>query len=127
MISSTVALVGTLVEDPELRYTATGTPVLTMTVRVTYTNGDPTGNGARAKSVPTRVVCWRETAEHVAASLRKGDRVVVAGHLGLNQWTTKDGTERERLEVIADEIGPSLRWVDVEVLEPEPAEPEPAS
>jgi hypothetical protein len=56
------------------------------------------------------VVGWRDQAEHAAASLSKGSRVVVVGRLQQRSWTAEDGTARQTVEVVADELGPSLRW-----------------
>jgi single-strand DNA-binding protein len=56
------------------------------------------------------VVVWRDQAEHAAESLSKGSRVVVVGKLQQRTWTAEDGSARSTVEVIADELGPSLRW-----------------
>jgi single-strand DNA-binding protein len=56
------------------------------------------------------VVVWRDQAEHAAASLAKGSRVVVVGGLAQRSWQADDATARSVVEVVADELGPSLRW-----------------
>jgi single-strand DNA-binding protein len=56
------------------------------------------------------VVVWRDQAEHAAESLTKGSRVVVLGKLQQRTWTAEDGSARSVVEVVADELGPSLRW-----------------
>jgi single-strand DNA-binding protein len=56
------------------------------------------------------VVVWRDQAEHAAESLRKGSRVVVVGRLARRSWQADDGTARSVVEVVADELGLSLRW-----------------
>src|SRR5215218_10078818 len=53
---------------------------------------------------------WRDQAEHAAQSLSKGSRVVVVGRLHQRTWTAEDGSARSVVEVMADELGPSLRW-----------------
>jgi single-strand DNA-binding protein len=45
-----------------------------------------------------------------AGSLAKGSRVVVVGRLAQRSWQADDGTTRSVIEVVADELGPSLRW-----------------
>jgi single-strand DNA-binding protein len=55
------------------------------------------------------VVVWRDQAEHAAESLSKGSRVVVVGRLQ-RSWTAEDGSARSVVEVVAQELGPSLRW-----------------
>jgi single-strand DNA-binding protein len=56
------------------------------------------------------VVVWRDQAEHAAQSLSKGSRVVVVGRLRHRSWTAEDGNARSTVEVVADELGPSLQW-----------------
>jgi single-strand DNA-binding protein len=56
------------------------------------------------------VVVWRDQAEHAAESLTKGSRVVVLGKLQQRTWTAEDGSARSTVEVLAEELGPSLRW-----------------
>ena len=56
------------------------------------------------------VIVWRDQAEHAAESLAKGSRVVVMGRLQQRSWTAEDGSARSVVEVVADELGPSLRW-----------------
>ena len=54
------------------------------------------------------VIVRRDQAEHAAESLSKGTRVVVLGRLQQRTWTAKDGSARSLVEVVAEELGPSL-------------------
>jgi single-strand DNA-binding protein len=54
-----------------------------------------------------QVICWRKLAENVAASLSRGDSVVVTGRLTLNEWEA-EGELRSRMELEARAIGPDL-------------------
>jgi single-strand DNA-binding protein len=56
------------------------------------------------------VVVWRYQAEHAAQSLSKGSRVVVVGRLQQRSSTAEDGSARSTVEIVAEELGPSLRW-----------------
>jgi single-strand DNA-binding protein len=56
------------------------------------------------------VIVWRDQAEHAAESLTKGSPVVVVGRLQQRSWTAEDGSARSVVEVVAEELGPSLRW-----------------
>ena len=58
---------------------------------------------------------WRDQAEHAAESLSKGSRVVVVGRLQQRSWTTEDSGVRSVVEVVAEELGPSLRWATATV------------
>jgi single-strand DNA-binding protein len=69
-----------------------------------------TGRKEREASFFT-VIVWRDQAEHAVESLAKGSRVVVVGRLQQRAWTAEDGSARSVVEVVAEELGPSLRWV----------------
>jgi single-strand DNA-binding protein len=56
------------------------------------------------------VIVWRDQAEHAAESLAKGNRVVVMGRLQQRSWAAEDGSAQSTIEVVAEELGPSLRW-----------------
>jgi single stranded DNA-binding protein len=56
------------------------------------------------------VIVWRDQAKHAAESLSKGSRVVVVGRLQQRSWMAEDGSARSVVEVVAEELGPSLRW-----------------
>jgi single-strand DNA-binding protein len=90
---------------PEVRYTEAGIARAMFRVAVS-------GRRDQEASFFT-VIVWRDQAEHAAESLSKGSRVVVAGRLQQRSWTAEDGSARSVVEVVADEVGPSLRWATV--------------
>src|SRR5690606_16317815 len=61
------------------------------------------------------VVAWGTTGENAAATFTKGDRVIVVGRLEQRSWETQDGEKRSVIEVIADDLGPSLRWAQATI------------
>jgi single-strand DNA-binding protein len=69
-----------------------------------------TVNAAPGSSSFFTVIVWRDQAEHAAQSLSKGSRVMVVGRLQQRTWTAEDGSARSVVKVVADELGPSLRW-----------------
>ena len=71
------------------------------------------------------VKCWAQMAENVGESLHRGARVVVSGRLEQRSWETEQGDKRSKVEVVADEIAPSLRWATVEITKNERREPRP--
>ena len=96
-----VTLIGNLTRDPELRYTASN-----MAVR----------NGEWEEQVSFfNFVAWGELGENCAASLTKGSRAIVTGRLEQRSWETAEGDKRSVVEVVADEIGPSLRWAQAQI------------
>ena len=114
-MSSIVTIVGNLTGDPELRFTPAGAPVTTVGVAVNrrWQNRD-TQQWEESTSF-FNVTCWRDLAQNVSESLEKGARVVVTGRLEQRSWETNDGERRSVVEIIADEVGPSLRWATAEV------------
>ena len=62
------------------------------------------------------ITCWKETAENVVESFRKGDRVLVSGRLEHSRWEDrKTGEKRSKVGVVADEVAATTRWATVEV------------
>jgi len=61
------------------------------------------------------IKCWAQMAENVGESLGRGTRVIVTGRLEQRSWETDNGDKRSKVEVVADEIAPSLRWATVRV------------
>jgi len=105
-----VVLVGNITRDPELRFTPSGQPTATFGLAVNRRwQNRQTQEWEEATSF-FDVVCWREQAENAAESLTRGSRVIVTGRLEQRSWETPDGDKRSKVEVVADEIGPSLRW-----------------
>ncbi|HEX5586127.1 MAG TPA: single-stranded DNA-binding protein, partial [Acidimicrobiia bacterium] len=56
------------------------------------------------------ITCWAQLGQNVADTLVKGSRAIVTGRLEQRSWETQEGEKRSVVEVVADEIGPSLRW-----------------
>jgi len=112
---NTVVLVGNVTRDPELRFTNTGQPTASFGLAVNRRwQNRQTQEWEEATSF-FDVVCWREMAENVSESLTRGARVMVAGRLEQRSWETNDGDRRSKVEVVADEVGPSLRWATAQV------------
>ena len=110
---NSVTLVGNLTKDPELRYTTGGRGVASFGLAV---NRRYQVNGEWQEQVSFfNVVAWADLGENAAASLHKGNRVIVTGRLEQRSYETRDGEKRNVTEVIADELGPSLRWAQVEI------------
>jgi single-strand DNA-binding protein len=116
MADNTVTLVGNVTRDPELRFTNTGQATATFGVAVNRRwQNRQTGDWEEAVSF-FNVVCWREMAENAAESLSRGTRVIVTGRLEQRSYETQQGEKRSVVEVVADEIGPSMRWATAKVV-----------
>ena len=112
---NSVTLVGNVTRDPELRFTNTGQANVTFGLAVNRRwQNRQTQEWEEATSF-FDVVCWREMAENVSESIVRGSRVMVAGRLEQRSWETQEGDRRSKVEVVADEIGPSLRWATAQI------------
>ena len=105
-----ITLVGNLVDDPELRFTASGVAVANFRVASTPRVFDKQTNEWRdGDSLFLSCSVWRQYAENVAESLTKGTRVIVTGRLKQRSYETQAGERRTVMEIEVDEVGPSLR------------------
>lgn len=106
-----VNLEGTLVADPELRFTASGIAVATCRV-VCNDRKYNKDSGQYEDRDPTfiNVTVWKQQGENIVEGARKGDSVVISGRLVQRDWTTQDGQKRSALEVTAEDIGVSCRF-----------------
>ncbi len=115
MNGNSVTLVGNVTRDPELRFTASGQATATFGLAVNRVWNDRQTNERKEAVSFFDIVCWREMAENASESLSKGARVVVTGRLEQRSWETPEGDKRSKIEVVADEVGPSLRWATAEI------------
>lgn len=115
MAGNAVQLVGNITRDPELRYTPTGQATATFGLAVNRRWQNRQTQAWEEATSFIDVVVWRELAENAAASLQRGSRVIVIGRMEQRSWETQDGDKRSKVEVVADEVGPSLRWATAQV------------
>jgi single-strand DNA-binding protein len=112
-----VNLIGRLTADPELRFTAGGTPVCTLRLAVNR----PRKDGADQGAVFVDVVSFARQAEAVAEHLAKGRQVAVSGRLEYRQWESADGSAHSKHEVIANQVDFLARPATNGSAAPEPA------
>ncbi|MCY3785657.1 MAG: single-stranded DNA-binding protein [bacterium] len=110
---NTVTIVGNATRDPELRFTPSGTPLCSFGVAW---NRRFERGGEQVEEVSFfDVTCWSSLAENVAESITKGARVVVSGRLDQRSWETPEGDRRSKVEIVADDVAPSLRWASAQI------------
>ncbi|MGB3886791.1 single-stranded DNA-binding protein [Gordonia sp. (in: high G+C Gram-positive bacteria)] len=116
MTDTVITVVGNLTADPELRFTASGAPVANFTVASTPRTFDrQTNEWKDGEALFLRCSIWRDVAENVTESLKKGTRVIVQGKLKQRSYDTREGERRTVVELEVDEIGPSLRYATANV------------
>ena len=115
MTGNNVSIIGNITRDPELRFTPSGQATASFGIAVNRRWQNRTTNEWEEQVSYFNVVCWRELAENAAESLHKGARVMVSGRLEQRSWETKDGEKKSIVDIVADEVGPSLRWASAQV------------
>ncbi|MEZ2391751.1 single-stranded DNA-binding protein [bacterium RCC_150] len=126
---TTITVIGNLTNDPELRFTPSGSAVANFTIASTPRTFDRSSNEWKdGETLFLRASVWREAAENVAESLGKGMRVIASGRLKSRSYETKEGEKRTVVELEVDEVGPSLRYgiVPREFTKADPAKAETA-
>ena len=114
-----VTIVGNCVNDPELRFTASGAAVANFAVASTPRTFDRQSNEWKdGETLFMRCSIWRDAAENVAESLTRGTRVIVTGRLKSRSYD-KDGEKRTVIELDVDEVGPSLKYATARVTKAE--------
>ncbi len=113
--ANSVHVVGNITRDPELRFTPTGQARATFGLAVNRRWQNRQTQEWEEQVSFFNVVAWREMAENIGESITKGTRVLVTGRLEQRSWETPQGEKRTVVEVVADEIGPSLRWATAAV------------
>lgn len=110
-----VDLVGNVTRDPELRFTPSGQAVATFGLAVNRRWQNRQTNEWEEAVSFFDIVCWAQMAENVSETVSRGTRVMVTGRLEQRSWENQEGEKRSKVEVVADEIGPSLRWATAQV------------
>lgn len=113
-----ITVIGNVGRDPELRYANSGTAVLKFSV------ADTIGKDENKKTTWHDITVFGEMAENVGSALGKGQRVVVMGRIQKSKYIGRDGVEKEKAEIVADDVALSLRWASNMSNIPSPTSPE---
>ena len=111
-----VTLAGNCTRDPEIRYSQGGLSIASFGLAYSTRKRNDAGQWEDGETSFFDVTCFGQLADNVAESITKGTRVIVTGTLRQRSWETKDsGEKRSKVEIIADEVGPSLKWATTTV------------
>ena len=110
-----MTIAGNLVRDPEVRVLPSGDTVVNFTVAVTPRVFDnATKEYKDGETGFYDCTAFKQLAENVGASLKKGNRVIVTGLHKTRSWDSQ-GTKRTAQEILVDEMGPSLQYATATV------------
>lgn len=90
--------IGNLTDDPEMRYTGSGTPVTNFSIAI---NNGKDDRGNERDPTYVDITAWDKTAENVAEYCRKGNKVAVEGALQVDKWKDDDGNNRKKYVIRA--------------------------
>lgn len=99
-----VILVGNLGQDPELRYTPSGSAIANMSVATSESWKDKQTGQQQERTEWHRVVFFNRLAEIAGEYLRKGSKVYIEGQLRTRKWQGQDGQDRYTTEIVAKEL-----------------------
>ena len=115
MADNTVTVIGNVTRDPELRFTPSGQAIATFGLAVNRRWQNRQTQEWEEQVSFFDVTCWAQLGQNVSDTLVKGSRAIVSGRLEQRSWETDQGDKRSKVEIIADEVGPSLRWATAEI------------
>jgi len=98
-----VILIGNLGQDPELRYTSSGSAVATFSLATNESWKDHDGN-TQERTQWHNIVAWKKTAEICGEYLKKGARIYIEGRLQYRNYDDKNGIKRYVTEIILDQL-----------------------
>ena len=101
---SEITVVGTI-NEPALRFTQSGKPVLGFSLAQNHRRKDQSGQWQDDGTTWRKVTVWDKKAEVLAEHLSKGNRVIVTGEERIREFEKKDGTKGQSLELNAREVG----------------------
>lgn len=112
---NTVTITGNITRDPELRYTPNGAAVVSFGLAWNRRWTNKSSGETEEQVSFFDVTAWNQLAENIGESLSKGMRVIINGRLEQRSWETNDGDRRSKVEIIADEVAPSLKWASATI------------
>jgi len=117
-----VTVIGNATRAPELKFTPSGQALASFGMAVNRRWQNKQTQEWEENVSFFDITCWAQLAQNVADSIDKGTRIVVTGRLEQRSWETPEGDKRSKVEIIADEVAPSLRWATAEVIRNERSE-----
>ena len=105
-----ITILGNITRDPELRFTPSGTAVVSFGLAVNRSIQNKKSGEWQTEVDFFNVTAWYKLAENCAESLSKGDRVLVSGRLSQDSWEDKEGQKRSTVKIIASVVAPSMEF-----------------
>lgn len=108
-----VILIGNVGQDPEVRHTQDGKPIVNLNVATSETWRDKTTGERREKTEWSKVVIFSEGLAKIAEQyVRKGSKIYVEGQLQTRKWQDQSGADRYTTEVVLQGFNSTLTMLD---------------
>jgi single-strand DNA-binding protein len=119
-----ITIHGNLTDEPTLRYSPSGVPVVSFSVAVNGRRFNRQTNRWVDKApVFHQVVAFNGLAENAATTLAKGTTVTITGEFVDDSWQPEEGRKIWRHKLLAEDIAVSLRFATAEVTKVRPEQP----
>ncbi|MEQ6889767.1 single-stranded DNA-binding protein [Halomonas sp. CS7] len=99
-----VILIGNLGQDPEVRFTPSGTAVANLNLATTDTWMDRQSGQRQERTEWHRIVLFNKTAEIAQQYLKKGSKVYIEGRLQTRKWQDQNGQDKYSTEIVANDM-----------------------
>ncbi|PRY68741.1 single-stranded DNA-binding protein [Halomonas ventosae] len=99
-----VILIGNLGQDPEVRFTPSGTAVANLNLATTDTWMDKQSGQRQERTEWHRIVLFNKTAEIAQQYLKKGSKVYIEGRLQTRKWQDQNGQDKYSTEIVANDM-----------------------
>lgn len=110
-----LTITGNVTRDPELSYSPNGTALARFGVATNDRKRTAEGKWEDGEASYWNITAFRDLAEHVVESVKKGSRVTVQGKLAQRKYTNKEGEERVSYDFVANDVSISLLFATAEV------------
>lgn len=99
-----VILIGHLGQDPEVRFTPSGSAVANLSLATSDSWKDKQSGERQERTEWHRVVLFNKTAEIAQQYLKKGAKVYIEGRLQTRKWQDQNGQDRYSTEIVANDM-----------------------
>ncbi|MDY7117422.1 single-stranded DNA-binding protein [Halomonas sp. SSL-5] len=99
-----VILIGNLGQDPEVRFSPSGTAIANLNLATTDTWTDRQSGQRQERTEWHRLVLFNKTAEIAQQYLKKGSKIYVEGRLQTRKWQGQDGQDRYTTEIVVNDM-----------------------
>ena len=110
MNETSITVHGNVVSEPVERQARNGSTYTTFRVATTPYRRTPDGKFVDGDTSFYDVIAFNALAANVASALRKGQPVIVTGHLSIKPYLSNDGTPRTSPQIDAAHIGHDMSW-----------------